>query len=67
MTIIKEQYEEGLRVGSADARIVSKESKVCRWINVNNINHKHDDWILGYCVGFMTQRNEMEIDEGEIK
>jgi hypothetical protein len=64
--IIPEQFNEGYRVGSADARIVSESSKACRWINVNNINHKHDDWILGYCMGFTSQRNEMEVD-GEIK
>ena len=66
MTIIKEQYEEGLRVGAADARIVSKSSKECRWINVNNINHKHDDWIFGWAMGFVNQRIKMEVD-GEIK
>lgn len=60
--MIKEQYEQGYRIGKSDARIVSESSKECRWINVNNITHKHDDWIYGYCKGFVEQREKMEID-----
>ena len=62
--IISQQFNEGYKHGRADARITEK--KECRWINVNNITHKHDDWILGWAMGFTAQRNEMMID-GEIK
>ena len=62
MTVISEQFNEGHIKGKSDARIVSREGKVNRWIKMNDINHKHDDWIYGYCKGFAEQKEKMEID-----
>lgn len=34
-----------------------------RWISINNINHKHDDFILGWAKGFSDQKFRMEAEE----
>ncbi|MDR4489288.1 MAG: hypothetical protein AB7V56_03740 [Candidatus Nitrosocosmicus sp.] len=62
MTVIPEQFNEGYIKGKSDARIVSREGKINRWIKMNDINHKHDDWIYGYCKGFAEQRQKIEHD-----
>ncbi|KAA2283723.1 hypothetical protein [Candidatus Nitrosocosmicus sp. SS] len=62
MTVIPEQFNEGYSKGRSDARIINREGKVNRWINMNDINHKHDDWIYGYCKGFADQREKIEMD-----
>lgn len=63
MTVILEQFNEGYIKGKSDARIVSREGKVSRWIKMNDINNKHDDWIYGYCKGFAEQRQKIELDK----
>lgn len=55
MTVIPEQFNEGYIKGKSDARIVSREGKVNRWIKMNDINHKHDDWIYGYCKALLNR------------
>ena len=50
-------------MGKSDARIGSREGKVNRWMNVNNLNHKHDDFLLGFFQGFIDQKKIMEEKE----
>lgn len=57
--IIPQQYNEGYRNGKADARIVDINMKVNRYMNVNNLNHKHDDFLLGFFQGFIDQKRSM--------
>ena len=60
---IEQQYNEGYHLGKSDARIGSREGKVNRWMNVNNLNHKHDDFLLGFFQGFIDQKKIMEEKE----
>lgn len=57
--IIPQQYNKGYKHGRADARIVDKAMKVNRYMNVNNLNHEHDDFLVGYFQGFVDQKRVM--------
>ena len=62
---IPEQFNLGYRHGTADARIVEENMKVNRYISINNLSHKHDDFIKGYCYGFIGQKEKMDISDLE--
>ena len=57
--IIPQQYNKGYKHGKADARIVEQNMKVNRYMNVNNLNHSHDDFLLGFFQGFIDQKRNM--------
>ena len=60
--IIPQQYNKGYKHGRADARIVGdKNMKINRYMSVNNLNHEHDDFIMGYCQGFVDQKKRMSV------
>ena len=65
--MIPQQFNEGYKQGQADARIISKEGKLNRWMNIYNLNHKDDSFIMGFGKGFYDQKLKMEYDEEELK
>jgi hypothetical protein len=62
--IIPQQFNEGYRHGQADARVNERYTS-CRYMFVNNLNHKHEDFIMGFCKGFYDQKLKMFV-EGDV-
>ena len=58
--MIEIQYKEGYKHGKADARII--DYKELRYMSINNLNYKHDDFLLGFFQGFIDQKKLIDED-----